>query len=40
MNDRFRNLMKAHDHIVKGRSKQLDNCSSHIGVMYLYHLMH
>lgn len=22
MNDRFRNLMKAHDHIVKGRSKE------------------
>lgn len=23
MNDRFRNLMKAHDHIVKGRSKEV-----------------
>lgn len=23
MNDRFRNLIKAHDHIVKGRSKEV-----------------
>ena len=23
MNDRFRNLLKAHDHIVKGRSKEV-----------------
>ena len=23
MNDRFRNIMKAHDHIVKGRSKEV-----------------
>ena len=23
MNDRFRNLKKAHDHIVKGRSKEV-----------------
>ena len=33
MNDRFRNLIKAHDHIVKGRSKEVRK-------VFIPHLMH
>lgn len=40
MNDRYRNVCKAHDHIVKGRSKEVIKAFIPHWDMYSYHLMH